>query len=363
VVGQLGDNGGVEDALRRPAAFRDSVRASYDHATLLRTALQRSFVVMRERDLGRLQERVLADARELLDASAARFHALDAEGCWQVACAAAADELPPLATRMEAELLPRALAAGKSLLSTHPQLDNELAELSEWCAAALITTHLLLLRAHQRTVGAVGVHWVGAPRPADYEPRSVFYAYWDNAGLAVATALERTRAEADLAALRRRAYTDLLTGLPNQQALDDELRRHARTFPLGVLAVDFDGMREANIAFRSYSEGGDVLIRAVGAALAANTIPPEFVARMHTAGDEFAILLPGADESTTQKRAAEIELALDTLAVPPTHRSVYHGASIGTANRNSPETPGQTLGRAIKAMSERKQTRGARDGR
>jgi hypothetical protein len=130
---------------------------------------------------------------------------------------------------MEAALLPRARAAGKSLISTHPCLDPELAGLAAHCQEAEITTHLLLIRAHQQTYGAVGMHWLGVPRPVDYDGRSVFYTYWDNAGLAFATAVERERVEAELEQLRRNAFTDRLTGLPNDQALQRELQAHDQT--------------------------------------------------------------------------------------------------------------------------------------
>jgi diguanylate cyclase (GGDEF)-like protein len=349
----------VEIATRRPGATRDSSLTALEYSTVLRNALLRSHALLRERDLGRLRRLVLRDSLELLEASAARFHALDQDGRWQIVARLRDEEVPPPAERMEQELLPRAVAAGKSLISTHRRLDPDLSDLARYCRGAGVTTHVLLLRAHQETCGALGIHWIDRPRPVEYERRSVFLAYWDNAGLAVAAALEGQRLEAELAALRQRAYRDPLTGLPNQQALEEELQRQADTWPLGVLALDFDGMREANTVFGSYADGGDVLIRAVGEALAALAGPHELPARLHTAGDEFALVLPGLDEPMTRQRAAEIERELDNLPVPRTHRDVYHGASVGYAQRRDGETAGQTLGRAIEAMRERKLDRKA----
>ncbi len=103
---------------------------------------------------------------------------------------------------------------------------------------------------------------------------------------------ERAGIEAELAELRERAYRDRLTGLPNGLALEEKLRTHEDTMPFSVLALDFDGMREANNLFKSYRKGGDVLIAAVGRALAGLVSNGEFVAREHTAGDEFAVLIP-----------------------------------------------------------------------
>jgi diguanylate cyclase (GGDEF)-like protein len=175
-----------------------------------------------------------------------------------------------------------------------------------------------------------------------------------------ASAGERAETELDLAELRERAYRDRLTGLPNGLALEEELRAHEDTTPLGVLALDFDGMREANNLFMSYREGGDVLIEAVGRALARLMTNGEFVARQHAAGDEFAVLIPGADAEATSRRADELEASLDTLDVPPAYQQVYRGASVGHATRRPGETPGQVLGRAVTAMHERKSARRAR---
>jgi diguanylate cyclase (GGDEF)-like protein len=183
-----------------------------------------------------------------------------------------------------------------------------------------------------------------------------FYYYWDSVGFAVAAARERARVQAELDQLRRRAYWDELTGLPNAQALEEELHRHEQTEPFSVLVLDFDGMREANNAF-GYTDGGDVLIRVVGEALGRAARAGEFAARLFTAGDEFAVLLPGVADEPARQRATEIEAMLDRLDVPPTHRQVYRGASVGSASRCEGQTAGQVLGAATEAMRARKAAR------
>ncbi len=174
-----------------------------------------------------------------------------------------------------------------------------------------------------------------------------------------ASVCESARIEAELAELRERAYRDRLTGLPNGNALDEELRLHADTRPFSVLVLDFDGMREANNVFKSYRRGGDVLIAAVGRALGGLVTDGEFAARQHAAGDEFAVLIPGADADAAARRANELEASLDTLDVPPVYKQIYRGASVGHATRRPGETPGQVLGRAVTAMQERKCARRA----
>ncbi|MGO9973777.1 MAG: GGDEF domain-containing protein [Solirubrobacteraceae bacterium] len=174
-----------------------------------------------------------------------------------------------------------------------------------------------------------------------------------------ASVCERARIEAELAELHERAYRDRLTGLPNGLALEEELRAHEDTRPFSVLVLDFDGMREANNVFKSYRRGGDVLIAAVGRALGGLLTDGEFAARQYTAGDEFAILIPGADAEAAARRAGEVEDLLDMLDVPPAYKQIYRGASVGHATRRPGETPGQALGRAVAVMQERKSERRA----
>jgi diguanylate cyclase (GGDEF)-like protein len=323
----------------------------------LRRASMRGHAVLVERDVVRQRALIAADTLALLDADAVQSFELE-EGCLYAEGERYGLPLPDLAVRMQTALLPAALAAGRSLISNHPQLDADLADLAARCDESRITTHLLLVRAYGQTHGAYAVHWLGRERPS-YEARSGFYHYWDTIGIAVAAAHERARLDAEMAEIREYAFFDSLTGLPNAQALERELAANLLTHPFSVLALDFDGLREANAAF-GYTAGGDLLIRTVGSALKTFSRRGEFTARMHTAGDEFALLLPGVGKREAKLRAAELEAELDALRVPDTHQSLYRGASVGHASRHRQETPGQVLGRAIEQMRARKLVRSHR---
>ena len=264
--------------------------------------------------------------------------------------------LSPDAERLEALLLGEALASDMSLRSDRDELVAALRPLAARCRTAGVISQVLLVRAYGQVECAFAVHWIDRQVPSAAR-RSAFYGYWDTVGFAVGAARERERFGAELARLRAHAYVDRLTGLPNGLALERELERQAEALPFSALALDFDGMREANAKFSSYELGGDVLIKAVGRAIGELAGGVEFAARMHTAGDEFVILLPGAGATAAHARAGEIEGSLDALEVPEAHRDVYHGASVGAATRTAGETPGQVLGRAIDAMRRRKQER------
>ncbi len=248
---------------------------------------------------------------------------------------------------MESALVARAVARERSLISNHPRLDLDLLEYGRQLAATDSVVHTVLLRADQRTHGVMAVHWLGTPRPP-FERRTGFYLFAENAALAVAIGEER-------AVLDRAAHVDPLTGLANPRALNAAMAGHADTFPIGVLVIDFDGMRAANEAFSNdYARGGDVLIVAVAEAMKRFAGPGELAARMHTGGDEFCLLLPGCDRSATGARGRAIETILDRLDVPESHRHVYRGASVGAAAREPGESVSETLARASVAMHERK---------
>jgi diguanylate cyclase (GGDEF)-like protein len=321
-----------------------------DQAGSLRRAVASAYTALQERDQERLRGKIATDILRLLAASSVRPYERAADGGWRQGHAIGA-WIPESAARIEAALLPLAVKTGRSLLSSHPELDVELEGLAADAAAEGITTEVLLIRSDSEVLAPFAVHWLGQERP-DAEMLVGFHYYFDLAGIAFAAVQERQRIEAELESLYRRAFRDALTGLPNSQALEDELHRHAETRPMAVLVLDFDGMREANTAL-GYAEGGDRLIRIVGEALGQLAHPGEFPARLHTAGDEFGLLLPGVAADARQ-RATEIELALDSLEVPESHRSFYRGASVGFAVRIPGETAGQMLGRATDAMRERK---------
>jgi len=340
---------------RASSRYRNVAETEKGVSDAVRRAALHAFAVLNERDPAKLTERVLADTEKLLQASLVRV-LFGGFGSTTVSQGGQGRVVPSLALEMERELLWRALAEDKSLISTHPQLDPALARLAQQCAKEQIAVHLLLARTHGETQAAFAVHWIGHSRPW-YEFRVGFYYYWDNVGHAIGEIKRLQRLERELEDARQEALVDGLTGLPNGAALDQRLGEHGETTPLSVLALDFDGLRDANNQFKSYEGGGDVLIRAFGSALPALIHEEEFGARLYTAGDEFAILLPGVGRAAARARARELEAALETIDVPESHRAVYHGAAVASATRRKGETPGQTLGRAIEAMHARKHER------
>lgn len=311
--------------------------------------------LVRETRPARQREMVAADISELMDADVVRVYDVTESGELTLVPGQNDVGIPTDAQEMELALLGRAATAGKSLLSSRPLLDDDLAELAARCSSGGHVVEVLPIGTAGECHGAFAAHWITKRRPGERH-RITFYSYFWHAQSVLASTRELARLERRLVELHQHAYFDKLTGLPSGLALDEQLRAHQETGTLSVLSLDFDGMRDANSAF-GYEKGGDVLINAVGRALGEMTQESEFSARQHRGGDEFAVILPGADADTAALRAEQIERQLDELQVPESHRHVYKGASVGHATRQAGEEPGQTLGRAIDAMTERKQMR------
>ena len=125
------------------------------------------------------------------------------------------------------------------------------------------------------------------------------------------------------------ANLDPLTGLANRRRLsegiDAAVSASAVCAPCSVLALDVDHFKSYNDEFGHLA--GDEVLRIVAAALSANTRSSDLVARF--GGDEFIILLPGADRAAAEKVAESLRVAIESRDWP--HRAVTASFGIATA--------------------------------
>jgi diguanylate cyclase (GGDEF)-like protein len=107
--------------------------------------------------------------------------------------------------------------------------------------------------------------------------------------------------------LREQSIRDPLTGLFNRRYMEESLEREmarskrSRT-SLAVMMLDLDHFKTFNDTYGH--EAGDLLLREFGSALRFGTRTEDIVCRY--GGEEFTVVLPGADESGARHRAEQI---------------------------------------------------------
>jgi diguanylate cyclase (GGDEF)-like protein len=134
----------------------------------------------------------------------------------------------------------------------------------------------------------------------------------------------------NLAIAELRAATDALTGLPNNRAVQDTLKRmvaHAARgeTQLGTILLDLDHFKQINDSF-GHGRGDDVLA-AVGTVLKAHTRASDFVGRY--GGEEFIVLLPDTDREGALTSAEKLREAITKITVPGVELPIT--ASLGVA--------------------------------
>jgi diguanylate cyclase (GGDEF)-like protein len=126
----------------------------------------------------------------------------------------------------------------------------------------------------------------------------------------------RQRLDAHVAGLRRLAATDALTGTLNHGAFRAELdaaleeARVAGT-PLALLMIDIDHFKSVNDSYGHLE--GDRMLRLVSGLLVAHKRRDDALGRI--GGEEFALLLRGADASAAQLVAARSRSALRAATI------------------------------------------------
>ncbi len=207
-----------------------------------------------------------------------------------------------------------AIRTGQPCIARNIQTDPAFAPWREEARKRGYASSMALpLRVNGEVIGALCIY---AKEPDAFNREEVALLSEMANDLAYGIAALSTRAEREQAhdTIRRMAYHDSLTDLPNHAYLEERLQQalsdaRARGQSLAVLLLDLDRFREINDALGFHQ--GDLLLKDVGRRIRSVLKEDELVARMR--GDEFGILLEVSDADHAAETALRI---LDALGAP-----------------------------------------------
>jgi len=169
---------------------------------------------------------------------------------------------------------------------------------------------------------------------------------------------ELAAARAEMTALAARADTDPLTELLNRRGFERELKRalaHGKRYGTRAALIYLDLDRFKPVNDRHGHAAGDAMLKAVADVLTRHVRASDLVARL--GGDEFAVLLWHLSEADAQRKALQLEAAVDRTTAAHGGTSLSVGASAGAVPLLPLDEAAEVLARADQAMYARKAAR------
>jgi diguanylate cyclase (GGDEF)-like protein len=222
---------------------------------------------------------------------------------------------------------------------------------SEYCCIPIL--------AHGETIGLLNLEFGGAHRSDGEKPDRAAVSEQRRLGLICAEQISLAIANVKLRdQLRDQSIRDVLTGLFNRRFMLETCRREfsraARNGQkISVLSIDVDHFKKYND--NHGHDAGDMVLRAVGNCLENlfrnEDIPCRF------GGEEFVVILPGADAPAAARRAEKLRSKIEAIVVRYLEKDLPRiTVSIGVAVfPEAGDTPQAVLKAADKALYRAKE--------
>ncbi len=160
-------------------------------------------------------------------------------------------------------------------------------------------------------------------------------------------------------AMRRMAFLDHLTQLPNRRFMEMALQTTFREFqthkdPFGILVIDFDQFKKVNDSYGHLC--GDRVLQQAARTLASSLRPADAVGRW--GGDEFLAIVRGVTMEALQGLADRCTAIVSRTAIPVGDgRRVSLAISVGATMAQPDETAEELVHRADQLMYQKKMQR------
>ena len=334
----------------RAALERVRTAALHEAALSRQRALTRAAKTLNESlDLEVLLGRICQEAMGLLDAdSAAIYHGTKVGGFTVGGVAGLPPEFVGWPLQPGTGLAGQAIERGTPLLTNHYHDTVTLPPGSPFTRTK--SAIAVPFGWEDELHGVLSVGWERAHR-VDGEDLSALEAFTELAGVACRNA-------ATHAGLARAAQPDALTGCLNHAALHEQLAREIEraardaSDPPSLVLIDLDHFKQVNDEHGHLT--GDEVLRRVGTALRSGIRPYDVAARY--GGDEFALVVTGADEDTAlevaDRAVKRVTAAIAEFADGDT------GATAGVATWQPGLSPADLVACADHALLHGKQTGG-----
>ena len=149
-----------------------------------------------------------------------------------------------------------------------------------------------------------------------------------------------------LKAAEAEARNDPLTGLANRRKLAEFLSSLPASQPVSFIMIDIDHFKRINDRYTH--DGGDDILKALSALLNESTRNTDMVARL--GGEEFCIILPGAEIDAAEALASNLCHAVGLHEFTATNQQINVTISLGVSQKNDSETCMESIKRADQAL-------------